>query len=377
MSKGWEAYLFETTTGSVGPALSIKEASYSISLSGDTTAKLELDKTDLPNHNLAFWLDSWGPSVLFKYDGRPIYAGPLVSNPKEYYGSIQFDSIDVRGILAKRIMVSETALDSSAIAKGVVKYTGLSLGTIAQEVVQFCMDKPGGNLPIQFMSPRQNAANDADHQRTYKAFNANTISGDEVLTKISEVSRGPDIAFRPIMLDDSQVVWGMYHGTEGEPRIRQKLVPEWDLTAVKNQSASLEVTKTGSYLTDRVISVGGGTNEKTVMATTEDLSKTRKRYPLLESVVTVSDSENKTVVMNHAKSSLKQNRKPLREYTLVVNADGKYPLGTFWPGEKIAVYTKGYFNIPDGRNEMRLLNMSGNFGSNEVRLSLQLDSQWD
>lgn len=377
VNNDWKAFLVQTTTGVIGPEIRIKEgANYSIPLDSEATFKFALDKTDLPNVDLDYWLAPWWSTILVTYQDRAIYAGPIISNPKEYANEIQFDSSDIRSVLARRYIISEQALSSASIAKGVVSYKGKSLGTIAQDVVGLAMRKPGGNLPITFASKRQFATNDADHQRTYKAYNANTISVDEVLTKISEVTQGPDIMFRPKLINDAQMVWEMYHGTEEDMRIAQKTVPQWDLTPVKTSAASLEVTVTGSYLTDRVIGVGGGTNEATVMTMVETDSRIRRGYPLLESVTTVSDSENKTVILKHARSSLKQNQKPLREYTFFVDVEGTYPFGTYWPGNLIALYVKGFRNLPDGLNEMRLLNMSGTFGSSKVRLSLQLDSQW-
>lgn len=377
INNDWKAFLVQTTTGAIGPAIRIKEgAQFTIPLDESSTFKFALDKTDLPHIDLDYWLDPWWSTVLVTYQDRAVYAGPIISNPKEYANEIQFDSSGIRSILARRYIISEEALASANISKGVIFHSGKSLGTIAQDVVGLAMRKPGGNLPITFASRRQSAKNDANHQRTYKAYNANTISVDEVLSKLSNVTQGPDIMFRPKLINDAQMVWEMYHGTEQNMRIEQKVVPQWDLTAVKSSAASLEVTMTGSYLTDRVIGVGGGTNEATVMVLTETDRRIRRGYPLLESVAAVTESENKTVIRRHAESSLKQNQKPLREYTLFVEVNGTYPLGTYWPGDLVILYTKGFRNLPDGPNKMRLLTMQGTFGSSKVRLSLQRDDQW-
>lgn len=65
------------------------------------------------------------------------------------------------------------------------------------------------------------------------------------------------------------------------------------------------------------------------------------------------------------------------EFTLFVDAYGEYPFGTFWPGDLIYLYTKGFMNLDDGLNKMRLLNISGNYGSSKIRLALQLNDQWE
>lgn len=373
----WKAFLVETTTGVIGPEVSLREGSdFSLSLASDSVSEFSLEKTDLPKEDLNRWLDSWWSSILITFEGRAIFCGPIISNPREYIDHIQFNCGSVRSILTGRYVITEEAIRSTSMAKAVIKYDGLSLGAIAQEVVKLALEKPGGNIPMQYVSPYETVENNADHQRTYKGYNLSTLSVDEVLTKISEVSKGPDIMFRPRLIDDNSFTWEMHHGTKNDPRISQKVIPEFDLTTAKGQSASLEITKTGTYLTDRVFSLGGGTNEATVMSVAQDLSKTSQGYPLRESVVTVSDSTNKTVVNNHAVSSLKQNRKPLTEFTLFVDVRGPYPLGSFWPGDLVKIYSEGFYNLPDGENKMRLLNISGSFGSGKIRLSLQLDDQW-
>lgn len=381
----WKAFLFQVPTGSIGPAVNLQEgADYSLPLSDDTTAKFALDKTDLPifdptidaHRNLEYWLGSWGPGIVYTFQDRAIFAGPLISNPREYAKEIQFDAGGARSILKKRFVVKESDLYSPNIAKGVIQFKGMSLGTIAQEVVKVGMAKPRGNLPINFASPRETTANDAEHQRTYRAYNVNTLTVDEVLTKISEVSRGPDIAFRPRLINDAQLVWDMVHGTENNPRIAQKVIPRWDLTAEKSDVASLEITKTGTYETDRVIVTGSGTNEATIMAMAENLDRGSSDMPLLESSYNIQ-SDSKSNVKKHAESTLLQHRRPLREYTLFVSTYGEYPLGTYWPGDLAIIYVKGFFNLPDGEHKMRILNMTGGFGSSQVRLSMQLDDQWE
>lgn len=375
----WKAFLVHTMTGTIGPQVSLKEgADLSISLSKESDASFSLDKTDLPkNINLDLWLDPWYSSLLITYEDRALFCGPIVSNPKEYQHEIQFDCTGIRGLLAKRYMIKEADIHSASLAKSSIFIYGKSLGTIAQDVVATVINqKPGGNLPIEYVSPRQFTPNDADHQRTYKAYNVNTLSADDILTKLSEVGGGPDIMFRPKIVDASRMVWEMHHGTENNPRIAQKTIPQFDLTAAKSQASQLEITMTGTYLADRAIMTGGGTNEATIMAVAENLSRIQRGYPLLEIASNVSDTENRSVILKHAQSTVAQNQKPLKEFTLFVDAQGVYPLGTYWPGDLVEVYTKGYFNVPDGPNKLRLLNLTVNYGSTKVRMALQLDDQW-
>lgn len=377
-SRDWEANLVQTATGIVGPEIEpLEGAGMTVQLAEQSEADFGLKLDNLPQMPPGAWLEDWWTSILFRFQGRPIYMGPMVSNPKEYYNKITYDSVGIRGLLENRIAIPEEKMNSKNIAEQTTFFGGLSLGSIGQEVVKIGMDKPGGTLPIRFGSPYESAINDANHQRTYRGYNAGTLNVDEVLTKLSNVSKGPDITFRPRMVNDAQAVWVMVHGTENNLRIAQEVVPEFDLTAQKNQAADLEITKTSTHMVNRGIAVGEGTNEATAMAKYENFTRLQKGYPLLEKVYTGIGTENKSVLRRHAQTRVLQNSKPLKEFTFFVDAYGDYPLGTYWPGDLIKVWSGGeYLNLPKGEHEMRLLTMQTEFGTSRVRLSMQLDDQW-
>lgn len=367
----WKSYLFQTTTGRIGPQVQPKDVSWSVSLNGTETAKLGLSKSDLPKIDYEYWLSPWWAGVLFTYDERPIYAGPIIGHPYESWTTLNLDCGGLRSLFARRIVAQEMT-DWTQLAKSVVEYRGLSLATIAKRAVQLSMLKSGGSLPVTFPVPEQTAADDADHQRTYRGFNIQNLFTDDVLTKISNVQQGPDIMFRPRLLNDSQLTFDMWTGSENSPRIPQKITPVWDTTPVSGSVADFQMTTTGAYQTNRVYAVGAGMDEGTLIRVASDNGPLQQGYPLLETTYSSGQTEDPNVAQAHANGSLAANNRMLKEINMTVRADGVYPLGTFWPGDMIQIAVKGMIGLTDGVYNARLLNINGTH-TQDVKLSIQIE----
>lgn len=370
----WKSYLFQMTTGRLGPQLDLSGGSWSVSLNATETAKFEFSKAGMPAVDYKLWLAPWWAGVLLTWNNVPIYGGPIIGQPYESRTALHVDCGGMRSILARRAVVKEIPDWVNLAKQPPVQFKGFSLGTIAKKVVQHVQLKPGGGLPISYPIPDEAVADDADHQRTYENYNLATTFCDDVLTKLSNVRNGPDIMFRPRFLDSQHITFDMLTGTEHNHRIRQTNAPTWDTTAVAGSVAEMQMTSTGSYQTDRVYAVGAGMNEGVLIAVAEDLSRASKGFPLLESHYP-SMSENQPVVQAHADGNLNQNHKKLLEIQMTVRADGVYPLGSFWPGDLVQLVVKDWKAIPDGTHKARLLNMNGSLTNNtkDIRLSLQIE----
>jgi len=371
----WTANLYQTINGQIGPQLSYESLSWSVELNGIETIEVKLRKSDLPKVDLTYWLSAWWAGIVIFWDGVPIVAGPIITRPSENWDSISVSCGGLRSILANRVVVTEQT-DWSKLNKSKIVYSGLSLGTIAQRVVQQAMAKPSGSLPINFAIPEQTAANNADHTRTYKGFDVQNLSCDGILTKLSNVIDGPDVMFRPRLIRDNQLMFDMYHGTEDRPRIGQAFTQVWDTTPSKGQVADMTVNYTGTYQASRVFSLGAGTDEKLLMTVSTNKTPLQKQYPLLEKVINRGSSENAAVVRGHGDAELSANDEALLEVQMTVRGDGDIPLGQFWPGDLAMIYTKGWISIPDGMTPMRILSFTGDDSSN-VRISLQQESKFD
>lgn len=367
----WSSYLFQTTTGRIGPQIQVKDATWSVSLNNTETGKIDISKSELPKVDLDYWLAPWWAGVCLLYDRRPIYAGPIIGRPFESFTTLSVDTGGMRSILARRVVAPELT-DWTQLSKSTTAYHGMSLATIAKKVVQLSQQKTGGSLPISFPVPEQTTADDADHQRTYRGFNIQNLFTDDVLTKISNVQHGPDIMFRPRLLNDSQLTFDMWTGSEGQPRIPQTQTPVWDTTPVKGWVADMQMTTTGAYQTYRVYAIGAGTDEGTLIRVASDTGPMQKGYPLLETTYSSGDSEDPNVVQTHANGNLEANNHMLHEISMTVRADGAYPLGMFWPGDLVQLVVKGWVSLPDGVYNARLLNINGTL-TNDIKLSLQIE----
>lgn len=367
----WTAYLYQVTSGNIGARLNFSDLSWNVDLNETETIRIVLPKSDLPDVDLSLWLEPTWAGVVVLWNNVPVVAGPILSRSNETMRSITLDCRGIRAILARRLAIKELT-DWSGLNKSSLAYSGMSLGTIAKRVVRdSTQPKPGGSLPISYPIADELVANDANHQRTYRGFNLSNISVDQILTKISEVTNGPDIMFRPRLLRDNQLTFDMWHGTERQPRIYQNNMPVWDTTAEKGEVSDISIITTGAYMTQRVFSMGAGIDEGKLITVSFDGTPLTKQFPLLETVIQTSDSENSTVVKSHGNAKLYANLNPLKEIQMTVRGDGINPFGTFWPGETCEVILSGWIALKDGKYRMRILSMSGD-DSSEVKLSLQL-----
>lgn len=368
----WTANLFQVTTGAIGPRINFESASWSISLNETESLSMDARKSDLPAVDLNYWLSPWWAGVLFMYNNEPIFAGPIVSRPTESFYTLRLECKGIRAILERRFVTVDQT-DWAMLSRSKVKYTGLSLGTIAQRVVKLVQNKPGGMLPISYPIPeRTSTAVDEEHQRTYAGYNLSNITADAVLTKLSGVSKGPDIMFRPRLVDGNSLTFDMIHGDEDNPTIPQTITPVWDTTPVAGRVTDLDIVTTGSYQTNRVYATGDGTNEGMLIRVATNGQPLSQGYPLLETTESYSGVITPAVIQSHADANLKANSASLNEIQLTVRADGEYPLGSFWPGHSVQLITKGWYALKDGTHNMRLLNISGTQEGN-VRMSLQTE----
>jgi len=368
----WTAHLFQVTTGQIGPRLNFETMDWSIALNGSETINMKLRKSDLPAVDLNYWLSPWWAGVALFWEGEPIVGGPLITRPSESFDYVTIGCGGIRSILAKRLIAKDlTTTGWDGFNTGFLTYTGLTLGTIAKRVVEASQQKTGGRLPISYVLEDVTGV----HERTYKSFNVSNINCDDVLTKLSNVIDGPDIMFKPRLLRPNVLTFDLWTGTDAQPRIFQKFSPVWDTTAPRGSVSSMNVIVTGTYQTSRVYSIGTGQDEGTVIKVATVEAPLQKQYPLLETTISDTSSENPAVVMDHGLGELDAHKDPLLEVQMTVRADGDTPLGSFWPGDLVDVITEGWLSLPDGRTQMRLLSITGDH-TNNVKLSLQLEKKF-
>lgn len=369
----WTCNLYQVTTGLLGPKLEYEDFTWGIELNGTESWTVKLKKSDLPKVDFNYWFAPWWAGVVFFYDGVPIVAGPLLNLPHDSYTEVHLAGIGIRGIFARRKITKEfvDGTWSSNLPGSVVGWSGKSLGTIAKYVVQQGQMKPAGGLPISYPVPDENGT----HERNYKGFNIQNISVDAALTKLANVRSGPDILFKPRLAAVNRLTFDFWTGNNFSPRIPQSTFPVWDKTPVKGSLSDMRLTTTGTYQTSRVYSTGAGMDAGIKMDVVTNYEPLQKEFPLLETSIGTSKSEDVGIVRAHGYSNLVVNSNALQEVEMHVRADGTNKLGTFWPGDLVQVNVNGFVTLKDGLHNMRLLAMSGG-NSQDVMLNLQSESKF-
>lgn len=368
----WTANLFQVTTGAIGPRINFTDASWSISLNDIESLSIDATKNDLPAVDLNYWLSPWWAGVLYMYNNVPIFAGPIISRPTESFNTIRLECKGIRAVLERRYVHTEL-IDWSLLARNKVKYTGLTYPAIAQRVVKLVQQKPGGALPISYPYPEiTTTATDLTHQRTYSAYNFGSNNAHSALNELSNLTNGPDIMFRPRLIDGNSLTFDMLHGTEESPTIPQSITPVWDTTAVRGEVTDLDIVVTGTYQSTRVYATGEGTNEGTLVRVSTNGGPLSQGYPLLETTQSYTGVTQGPTLQSHADAVVKANAGSLMEIQMTVRADGEHQLGSFWPGHSVQLVTKGWLSLKDGIHNLRLLNISGTDEGN-VRMSLQTE----
>jgi hypothetical protein len=371
----WTANLFQVTTGTVGPRVNFKSLSWSISLNEIESASLDVTKADLPSIDLRYWLAPWWAGVLVMYDNVPIFAGPIISRPTENMSTIRVECKGIRALFDRRYVLDElTNWGNGDLPRMKIRFDAKDYGTVAQLAIKKVMAKPGGNLPIVFPMPEKSAISDDAHTTTvWSGYDLASLTGNSILDQMSNLTNGPDIMFRPRLLDANSLVWDMFHGDETNPHIPQTIYPVWDTTSTKSDVTDLDVVTTGTYQTNRMFVTGAGSNELTLMNAVTDTSSLSKGYPLLEGMKALGSTiQSDAAVLSGAKSALTSNAEPLEEIQLSVRVDGQYKLGSFWPGDSVALIVKGWLSLNDGTHRLRLLNINGS-NDGDVRMSLQTE----
>lgn len=390
----WTAYLIRPMTGEVGAELSIAASGkWSIDLNDIEEFEVTVSKEQIRGIEPSWWRQ-WSGGVLITKIGvdgaeRPWVAGPIVDPPEEARETVTLTCRGIGAILEQRVVLAKDFLpggssasreQAQALAESVVRRSGMSFGTIMQEVVKLSTDpKTGGYLPIRFASPRE--VKSTLNERTYWGYNlANNLAWKR-LTELSNVLKGPDMMFRPEWEDSSRtgVVWAMHHGTVAQPAIAQDWEMSLDTTAPRGPLADVKVTHDGADVVNRVYWTGAGEDQGTLVKVVQDLKRMREYVPLLETVGSTSDSDNPKLILEHARARLRAGASPLTQLTLVVDGDDeRTELGHWHVGDLAAVTLAAdeWLTLPGGTTRQRIIAASGDFVSSKVKLDFQEDTDW-
>lgn len=378
----WVAHLVRTMDGRLGAQLDIAgEGSWSIPLNGVEEFSVTVGKDQLARIDPSWW-SPYRASVAVSWrrgDGSLVawVAGPITGPPTETRETATFSCRGIGAVLERRVLtpqepVPASASDQAAMMAGTLAYRGMSLGTIAQEVVKRASAKVGGGLPIVFGSPRETGS--TLNERTYEGFNLANNGVWKRLTELSAVRNGPDIAFRP-RWNDGFLEWVMVHGTRAQPTIAQEWTADLDTTSSQSPIASVSVTTDAARLASRVYWTGAGEGSTTLVRVAEDRARLNDQMPLLETVGATSDSSNGDLIRTHALAELEASRAPVTQISVQIDgADPRCEIGRWRVGDS-ARLTMGndWITVPPGTTSKRIISAKGGWVSSMVDLEFQDD----
>lgn len=341
------------------------------------------------------WWWPWKTSVLACWDAddgdgpQPVFLGPITGLPDEDQDA-DTAKLPCRGLpalLAERVVIARdygqnpdypVESDMVWLARSQVALRGMSLGTIAQELVRLSTEaKLGGDLPIRYASPREQSSR--LNERTYEGWNLSNNGLWKRLEELTAVRNGPDIAFRPEWVDDerTRVRWAMFHGTAAQPTIAQDWTMDLDTTAEESVVASVGLKSDVSALTQRVYWTGAGEGAGTLVRMAQNDAALEEWMPLLETVGATSDTENGALVQAHADAALAAGSQPIHQLSIEVDgSDDRARIGRWRVGDSAMVTVAGWLRIPDGTRPFKVISASGSWDSSMVTLEFQEAEQW-
>lgn len=374
----WRLFLIDSS-GLVGAELdAVDSGGWSYTLNDIPSFTVSISKSQW--RSLApRWRRPWATGVLacWEAEGRlfPRFAGPITDLPTTTRNVATFTVKGIEAILERRVVLAReyTAGEEVWLAKSTVPLKGRSYGAIAQDIVHYATNRTGGTLPIVPRSPREEGS--TLFERNYEGWNLANNNAWKRLKELTELQRGPDIAFRPEWVEyGRRIQWGLWHGTVAQPEIVQGYTMDLDTTAPFSSVAGYEFKPDSANVTTRHYETGAGEGAGTLIAVREDLSRVYDGMPLLETVGSEGDSENRDVVAGKAVAAVARGASPLIQLSMTVDVTDRRCAPHLWNvGDAARVTVRDEWFVPDGTRDWRIIAASGDWSSSMVKLEFQED----
>lgn len=251
-------------------------------------------------------------------------------------------------------------------------WTGLSLGTIAKRIVQQTQTHTGGNVPVVLPADIVAPSDDA-HTRDYPGYTLAWVG--DALRDLTQVSNGPEIAFRPRRqaADNRFIEWVMLTGTEVDPFLHQTgSFWIWDQSAPKSPVSKVNVAEDGTGIGSEAYVAGNGGGQSPLIGYAIDPTLTDLGYPSLELDVDGHTDETVQNRLNaYAAVGVLNGERSLETLTMTVDRDAFPQPSLYAVGDEAAlVIGPNHWYLPAGNVVSRITQISGD-DSNQVDLQLQ------
>lgn len=383
----WRVRLCETMTGYI---FNTPDITTQLSWSDDTlnqkdgTLNFKVPYTVLDSMSRNQWALDDASALLEHRNSEEDVWDLITFGPLQQYQSDDGHYVDIqadtgpRGILAARYLNAEWSQFPSPQSWIANRWdpSNTSYGEIMWEIIQNCMNKPNGALPI-WKGP--GISQTGTRQDTFHTYNLANQSCDKLLTDKTNLDSGPDIRFVPMLSTDAEhVAWRFECGAEGSAGITSYTQPPqkpvtFTLESAKTDlpSSGMTMTATSSGKAQRLYGIGAGQNEGTLVRVHEEFNLLSAKTILKEGVVSNSETNDPNYLLNVLIGDMPSHRYNSHSIKLQVRADSsENSINDYMPGTIIQVGIYGRRIIPDGVYNACVLQRSGD---NSENISLTVD----
>jgi len=245
--------------------------------------------------------------------------------------------------------------------------TGVSLGTIAKQLVELAHTHTGGALPVNLPADEAGV-----WEKTYPGYELGDVGPR--IKEITELEGGPEVAFVPrrSTTDGRYLEWDMQVGTTAAPLLEQG-GPDWvwDASVPQSTVSGIGVNVDGTRLGSRAWVPGAGQGEARLIAEAEDSTLTAGGWPLLEVTGDARDSvEDPALLAAYATQLAARSRRPWQTWTLKVNPGSYPPVGGYRPGHWARVIVGAHNYLTSGDYRGRIVQLVGD-SAGGVRVQFQ------
>lgn len=368
----FRVFVGSMVTGEISCDLPVSSQKWGMRLNGggsvDASVKalaLELKDKDLRNVTAAkkqYLAVSYGNSIL--------EAGPIWKrNNKNTNGELKLGAGDLWSMLDKVKALNWQQINAGVpVQRSSLDFTGLSLGSIARELVRLSVFGNPLNPGLPIVLP--DIVEGGGHERHYKGYELPYLG--DLLRKLTKVQDGPDIRFQPrFSADPTRIEWVMTHGSPSSPLLYQS-GPDWtwDGTAEESGVSDITTSEDASDMADRVWQPGAGSELEMKLATSQDLDLIQNAdYPWTEADAASKDVEDEGILQAHSDYAMAMARRPIETWDMSVRADTSPQLGSYQPGDFALIHVpQNNPMIEAGVRRVRIMAVDGDNTMN-VRLT--------
>lgn len=250
------------------------------------------------------------------------------------------------------------------------QFLGSTLSGLVARFVRQALEWPGS--PTTFVVPADEAGSS---RRQYAAIDLKPVG--EVLSDLTEVEGGPDIAFDARYRSDGRTLEFPVRIGRGSNPLLGSNVGEWGYGGDQSVVSKLKLTGRESLATD-VFMVAGKSQSTTLSSHALNRSlSTMQGYPPRHLIDTSRTNVNEQDTLDaYAREQQAYASRSARELSFTVRADATPALGQYRPGDAVSlVIGRGDPVISERTILVRITGFSGNEVSDEVPITCSIISE--